>query len=178
MADQVKVTSIDALDAFRASLIVFATKARRSLDDVRDELRRTRLWLEHDQRTYWGREIGRRTKALNQAQADLMSARLSNLHDKIQVQQSLVLKAKRALAEADAKLANVKDWNRAYESCADPLAKRLEGLRHVLDHEMPKAIAYLVGVQRSLDAYTESSSVSVETPPAAPPPEPEPDGPS
>ena len=170
MADQVKVTSIDALDAFRASLILFVTKARRSLDDVGDELRRTRMWLEHDQRLHWEGEVARRTKALNQAQQDLMSARLSKLHDKIQVQQSAVLKARQAVAEAEARRGNVKTWNRNYEGSAGPLAKKLEGLRNVLDHDMPKAIAYLVNARRTLEEYTELPSAPADSAP-------EPDGP-
>ena len=34
MSDQAKVTSLDALDELRASLIIFMSKARRSLDDA------------------------------------------------------------------------------------------------------------------------------------------------
>ncbi|SRR5579862_673308 len=157
MADQVNVTSIDALDAFRASLIVFTMKARRCLDDARDDLRRTRLWLEHDQRVHWQREAAKRMKALNQAQQELMTAQLSKLHDAIQVRQAAVLKARRALEEAEAKRARVKAWSRDYESLADPLAKRLEGLRQALDHDMPKAIAYLVGALRALEGYSEAT---------------------
>ena len=54
MADQqAKVTSLDALEAFRSSAIVFASKARRAVDQASDEVRRTRYWLEGDRRTFW-----------------------------------------------------------------------------------------------------------------------------
>ena len=60
MSEQVKVTSIDALEAFRANLIVFLTKAHQSIDEVSDAIRRTRNWVQHDQRVHWEGEIRRR----------------------------------------------------------------------------------------------------------------------
>ena len=53
MSVQAKVTSVDALDAFRASMVIFVTKARGAVDTVRDRVRRTRNWLQHDQRVHW-----------------------------------------------------------------------------------------------------------------------------
>ena len=53
MAEQAKVTSLDALESFRAKLIVFLSKSRRSIDEVSDEIRRTRNWLQGEQRVHW-----------------------------------------------------------------------------------------------------------------------------
>ena len=64
---QANITSLEALDSFRSSLIVFLTKARRSLDEAGEEVRRTRQWVQHDQRTHWEGEFRRRTKQLEQA---------------------------------------------------------------------------------------------------------------
>ena len=50
MSEQAKVTSIDVLESFRAALIVFLTESRRSLDEVTDAVRRTRMWLQQEQR--------------------------------------------------------------------------------------------------------------------------------
>jgi len=66
----------------------------------------------------------------------------------------------------------VKTWNRNYEGSSAPIAKKLEGLRNVLDHDMPKAIAYLVNARRTLEDYTELPSA-----PAVADSPPEPDGP-
>lgn len=154
MATQAKVTSLDALESFRASLILFLTAARRSTDEVRDQVRRTRLWLQNDQRLHWEHEVRRWTKLLEQAKAELMGAKLSTLRDTSSAQQAAVLKAKRALTEAEEKLKAVKRWNRDFESAADPLVKRMEGLRDFLDQEMPKAITHLVQVLRTLESYT------------------------
>ena len=167
MAQQVRVTSIDALEALRSALIIFTSKARRSLDDVGDDVRRTRMWLQHDQRFHWEGQVRQREKKLGQAEQELLSAKLSGLRDNLVIQQNAVRKAKAALEEAEGKLRNVKRWNRDFDSAADPLVKRLESLRSYLDFELPDAIAYLVQAQRTLDAYTESPAP--EPAPAAPP---------
>lgn len=156
MIHQAKVTSLDALDAFRASLIIFLSKARRSLDDAGDELRRTRLWLQHDQRMRWENEVRKGRRVLEAAEQELFSAKLSGLRDDVSFQQNAVRKAKRALEHAEEKLRNVKGWSRNYEGVADPLAKRLEGLRQLLDFDLPKGITFLVEVQRTLEAYAET----------------------
>ncbi len=170
MASQVRVTSIDALEALRSALIIFMTKARRALDDVADEVRRTRMWLQHDQRFHWEGQVRQRQKKLGQAEQELLSAKLSGLRDSLVIQQNAVRKAKAELEEAEGKLRAVKRWNRDYDSAADPLLKRMEGLRSYLDFELPDAIAYLVQAQRTLDAYTEAPPP--EAAPAAPPPDP------
>ncbi len=78
MAEQVKVTSIDALETFRASLIIFLTEAHRSLDEVGDAVRRTRQWVQSDQRMHWEGEIRRRKKILDAAEAEFFGARLAS----------------------------------------------------------------------------------------------------
>jgi uncharacterized membrane protein YccC len=155
MANQVRITSIDALESFRANLIVFATKARGSLDGVADQVVRTRVWLQNDQRMHWEGEVRRRKKLLEQAEQDLYNARLSGLRDTAAVQQAAVHKAKRALAEAEDKLGKVKRWAQRFGGCAEPLMKRLERLRQLLEQELPGGITYLAQVQRTLEAYTD-----------------------
>ena len=168
MASQAKVTSLDALESFRASLIIFLTKGRRSLDDVGDEVRRTRQWVQNDQRLRWENELRRRRRDLAQAEQELFSAKLSGLRDSIAVPQAMARKAKAAVEEAEGKLRNIKRWNRDYDGLVDPLLKRLQGLREIFDHEMPHGITFLVGALRTLEAYSESAAPSAPNPsPAA-----------
>ena len=127
MAEQAKITSLDALERFRADLIVFITNAHRCVDEAGDEVRRTRQWLQGEQRMHWEGEARRRKRVLDQADADLYSARLSGLKDRTIVQEEAVRKAKRAMTEAEDKLRVLKKWNRDFDNCADPLVKRLEG---------------------------------------------------
>ena len=153
MATQAKVTSIDTLESFRASLILFLSKAHCSLDEVSDEVRRTRNWIQNDRRVHWEGEVRRRKRVLDQAEQELFSARMSVLRKTTTLQQAVVRKAKAALEEAEGKLRNVKNWNRSFDSSTEPLVKGMEGFRHFLDQTMPKAIAYLVRAQKTLESY-------------------------
>ena len=154
-SNQANVTSVDALDAFRSSLIIFQGKARRALDDATDELRRTRMWLQHEQRTRWENELKKRCRTLAAAEQELVSAKLSSLRDNITFQQNAVRKAKAAVAEAEEKLRMIRKWNQNFDAIADPLAKRLEGLRQFLDFNLPKGITYLVHAAQTLEAYAD-----------------------
>ncbi len=156
MAEQAKITSLDALERFRADLIVFITTAHRCVDEAGDEVRRTRQWIQGEQRMHWEGEARRRKRTLDQAEADLYSARLSGLKDRTIVQEEAVRKAKRAMGEAEDKLRVLKKWNRDFDSGIDPLVKRLEGMRYFLDHDLPKALTFLLQAQQTLEAYAES----------------------
>ena len=164
MAGEARITSIEALETFRSHLILFLAQAYRSVDEVSDEVRRTRQWIQLDRRTHWEGEIRRRRKALDAAQQELLSAKLSTLRDNLSVQQNGVRRAREALDHAEKKLRGVKIWNRDYDSRSEPLVKGLDNLRHYLDFDLPKALAYLVQAQATLEAYTET--------PAPPPPPP------
>jgi hypothetical protein len=166
MAEQAKVTSLDALESFRSAMIVFLTDSRRSLDEVGDAVRRTKQWLENDQRAKWESEIRRRTKVLQEAQAELFGSRISNLKTASAQKEEAVRKGRRAVAEAEEKLRNVKKWNKNYDSIVEPMLRQLEGLRGYLDHDMMKSLAFLVQAQKTLESYSEA----VPPPDSAPAP--------
>ena len=168
MDPRAHLTSLDALETFRASLIVYLIKARQSLDAVRDDVRRTRLWIQHDRRMHWEGQVRLRRKQLDQAEQDLFSAKLSALRESTGAQKMAVHKAKRALEEAEEKLRNVKLWTRDFDGHLDPRAKKLEALRQVLDFELPKAITYLVEILRTLDSYAGTHPVAVSGETAVP----------
>ena len=156
MGEQAKVTSLDALEHFRARLIVFIGKSRRAIDEATDEIRRTRQWVENDRRIFWEAQVKKAQKRLELAEAELMSARMSEFIDSPTTQQMLVRKARRALEEAEGKLRKVKEWTRRYSETADPLAKKLDSLRHHFDQVMPHGVTYLAEAQKLLEGYTET----------------------
>ncbi len=156
MAEQAKVTSIDALEALRAALIIFVDKAHQSVDQVGDDVRRMRSWVQDEQRMVWEREIRKRDRILGDAKQELMRVKLSGLRDNIFPQEEAVRRAKRALEHAEEKLQNVKRWTRDYDHLLEPLLKRLGSLNELLDHDLPKAISYLVQAQRTLESYAQT----------------------
>ncbi|MEO8206190.1 MAG: hypothetical protein ABI615_08410 [Chthoniobacterales bacterium] len=155
MGDQAKISSLDALESFRASLILFVHKTRASVEEVNAEIRRTSAWVQTDQRVHWEGEIRRRRKAYDQAQQELLSVRISSQKNDATLQMAAVRKTKQALEEAEEKMRYVKRWTRDYEPAVAPLTKKLESVRQVLDHDMPKAISYLLQTQKTLEGYTD-----------------------
>ena len=80
------------------------TKARTAVDQGSDEVRRARYWLEHDRRPHWENELKRRTRNLERAEQELLSAKYSEFNETQTMQRSAVRKAKEAVAEAEDKL--------------------------------------------------------------------------
>ena len=166
MAERAKVTSLDALDSFRTALLIFMEKAGKALDEVGDSVRRTRLWVNQEQRDYWVAERRRRQRKLEQAEQELYSSRLSPLDDPGTEAQMMVRRARRAIEEADDKLRVLKRWARDYDSVVEPLARRLETLNDLVQTKYPKAVSELSETLRILEDYAETRPA-----PQAPPEE-------
>jgi len=169
MPDRAKVSSLEALEDFRARLIVYRDKAARVLDEVGDEVTRTRLWLENDRPAYWQNQIRQRTRELEQAQQELFSAQLSGLREASYTQQAAVQKCRRAIHEAEDRLKVVKQWQRQFDQRAETPARQVEKLRHLLSVDLGQAIAWLAEATKTLTAYAELSPAGnpVAKPPAA-----------
>ena len=166
MPERAHVTSVEALESFRASLILYVSKARPTLEEVSADVVRTRLWLQNDQRTHWENQVRRRAKTLEQAQEALSSARMSHLREASTTEQMAVHRAKRALEEAEAKLKQLKQWNREFDSRVEPLVKQLEKLHNVLANDMLLAGAYLAQAIDTLAAYADIAPPSAAPAPA------------
>lgn len=153
MPNEANVRSIDELEAFRSNLIIFGSKARKAVDQVSEEMRRTRLWIETDRLPFWEAQVKKRTRLLEQAQQELLSARMSTLVDNPSLQQQNVRKAKAALEQAEDKLRAVRHWSRSFETTLLPMTKKLEGVCHFIDDDIPRAIIFMAQIIRTLDAY-------------------------
>ena len=163
MAERAQVTSFEAVESFRADLIVFLSRARAVLEEASDDVLRTRLWVQNDQRRLWEGETRVRGRKLEEARAELFNARLSQFQDSTLLQTMAVQRAERAVREAEAKLALLKKWGRDLENRTDPLVKQVTQLHGFLTIDMGRAVAYLVQVVKALEAYA-----GVPTPGAAP----------
>ena len=155
MPQTARVTSIEAIDAFKATLIVYLEKAGCVLDDVSDDVVRTRIWLQSDRQLHWKNQTRQRIRELAQAEQELLTARLSGMSEAIKSRQMAVNKARLALRDAEERLARVKQWMRQFETQVESRAKVVTQLRHSLAHDMRKAVAFLEGAATSLAAYAE-----------------------
>jgi predicted RNase H-like nuclease (RuvC/YqgF family) len=122
------------------------------------------MWLQHDQKTAWEGEYRRRNKALQQAEQELATARLSTHNESaMMARQATVAKIRRSITEAEDKIRRIKGWTQNYDSRADPLAKRLDSLRQYLDTDLPKAIGYLTNAQKILEDYAHGPGPALES---------------
>lgn len=153
MAEQAKVTSVEAIEQFRVALILFLSQARPALEEISGEISRAKSWLQNDQRRFWENELRVRGRKLEEAQQELFSARLSSFQETTSLQQMTVNRWQRAVRDAEEKLARLKKWDRELENRSEPLVKQAEQFHTFLTTEMPKAIAYLVQTVKTLEAY-------------------------
>jgi hypothetical protein len=156
MPQRAHVTSVEAIEAFRTALLVFLSKARPALEEVSSDVLRVRLWVQNDQRAHWDREMKRRSRQLEDAQAALFSANMSNLRDVTAAEQAAVHRAKHAVADAEEKLRRVKLWDRDFENRTEPLLKQTEKLNSYLAVDVPNAIAYLTEAINKLADYADA----------------------
>ena len=153
MPERAKVTSLEAIEDFRAKLIVYRDKASRVLDEVSDEVTRARLWLETDRPAHWQNQIKQRTRELEQAQQELFSAQLSGLRDASYTQQAAVQKCRRAIHDAEDRIKLVKQWQRQFDQRVASPARQVEKLRHTLSNDLGQAVFWLNEVTKSLTDY-------------------------
>jgi hypothetical protein len=164
---EAKVSSIDAIEAFRAALIVYASKMKPLLEDASDEALRTREWLSGDRRMFWENQMKVRRRKLEEAEQAVFSSRVSNLREVSSAEQAAVRRAKAALTEAEDKLRLVKRWSQEFDNLVEPQVKELESLHTELTNELPKAAAFLANLINSLHAYANVGAPVAVEPPAA-----------
>ncbi len=163
MADRAQVTSFEAVESFRADLIVFLSRARAVLEEASDDVLRTRLWVQNDQRRLWEGETRVRYQKLEGARAELFSAQLSQFHESTSLCLMAVQRAERANREAEAKMAVLKKWDRELENRTDPLVKQVTQFHSFLATDMKRAVAYLDQVVKTLEAYAGIASPGAAT---------------
>ena len=173
MAERAQVTSFEAVESFRADLIVFLSRARAVLEEASDDVVRTRLWVQNDQRRLWEGETRVRYQKLEEVRAELFSAQLSQFHESTALCLMAVQRAERANREAEAKMAVLKKWDRDLENRTDPLVKQVTQFHSFLATDMKRAVAYLDQVVKTLEAYagiptpgTSPTAARTETKPA------------
>lgn len=165
MATQAQVTSIEAIAAFRADLVVYLAQMKPALDEIAGEVLHTRSWLEGDRGRTWQQELRARNRRLEDAKQELFNASISQMGDAKSFQQMAVQKAQRAVREAEEKLLIIKKWDRELDNRSAPLVKQMEQLHGFLTVEMARAVAYLDQALRALDAYQSVAPRPAETKP-------------
>jgi len=156
---EARITNLEALERFRSSLVLFVERANLVLDEVSEEVKRTRSWLQTEQRLKLVQETKRRERELEQLEQELFSARLSDLAQKKTGAQNLVNRKRRELRELETTMRAVQSWLRSYDSTVEPAGRKVEKLRHHLDTDTARALAFLADAVRNLNAYLGDGSL-------------------
>ncbi|HWB03723.1 MAG TPA: hypothetical protein VG796_11920 [Verrucomicrobiales bacterium] len=168
MADEARVRSVESLEYFRSCLIVFLSKSKIAMGHAEDAVKRGRYWVEQEKHTHWMQELKKRNRKLAQAEAELLTAKLSKFKDSVMLQEKMARRAKEAVAEAEEKIRYVKKWIRDYDRVFDAAVKGLNHLGDYLEHDMPLAVAWLDQALRALASYLERERPSGGPKPAPP----------
>ena len=168
MPGQAQITSVEALEAFRADLIVYLSQMQPVIDEVGSEMMRMKFWLQNDQRQVLESQARQRQRRLEEAQAELFNARLSTLQESTILQTMAVQKNQRAIQETEHKLGRLKKWDRDLENLAGPLLKPVDQLRGFLATDMAKAVAYLNQAIQALEAYKKVATPAAPGAPGSP----------
>ncbi|HXD01476.1 MAG TPA: hypothetical protein VN048_19225 [Verrucomicrobiae bacterium] len=155
MSQRAKITSVEAIQAFRTKLLIYLSKARPALEEASSEVMRVRVWMEMEKRPYWMKQFLVRSQRLEEAESVLFAARLSSVGKVSAAQQGAVQKARAAVTEAEEKLRGLGRWQRDYEKSTGPLLKQLEKLDNLLALDIPNAVAYLNEAIDTLQKYAD-----------------------
>jgi uncharacterized protein YoxC len=161
MATKANITSVEAIEAFRANLIVYISKARPTLEEVNSELARTKNWVQSTQKGHYTGVMKQRGRALEEARAGLFSAKLSNFREAASAEQLALSKAKTAYDHAEQKMRMIRRWDRDFENKTEPLAKQLEKVHTILADDLAKAVHQLGNIVRLLNDYAGMKAPSI-----------------
>ncbi|MEM7754253.1 MAG: hypothetical protein AAF297_01305 [Planctomycetota bacterium] len=156
MADKARVTSIEALEVFRPSLIKFTEETSTALLGAEADAGRTAQWLRGEMIPYWKKEVRIRQEDVTRAKSKLTVKQAQKDDDqRVTVdERKAVEKAKRRLVEAEEKFTRSRAWARRLEKAQDDFRGAIGSFKTIVEHEMPKAIARLDHSIATLDAYT------------------------
>ena len=157
MDGYVKVGSIDALKRFRAALWKYAETASAALGSAEVDVRRTLVWLDQEQQSYWKGQIRRRgaevTKAKERVRQKKLYKAVDGSHAAAVEEEHALRLALRRLEQARRKLEHVLDWRRKLAREVEQYRARVQGLAVMVEADIPNAAAQLQRMIDALGAY-------------------------
>jgi hypothetical protein len=157
MPQGANLQSLEMLRELQGVLWKFREACTGALDDVEAELRRTVIWLETEQDSYWKSQIRLRHEAVERAKEALRSKKIfkdaSGRPQSVVEEQKVLKIATERLAEAEQKLANVRKWVRALQKEIELYKGSVGRLSHSVESLVPAAVHQLDRMMVSLEAY-------------------------
>lgn len=153
-----RVESLEALTGFQKVLWKFQTDANAALGDAESELRRTLLWLELEQDSFWKDQIRKRQTAVERAKEAVRMKTLFKDHSgrpqSAVEEQKELQRALARLAEAEQKNANVRRWVLSLQKEIELYKGSVQRLATSVESLVPAGIAHLDRLVADLQAYS------------------------
>lgn len=158
--NQVQVDSIDVLRRFQAALREYAEAVQDVYGTLTLETQRTVDWVDHDRMSYWPAETRRATDQLTESLNALERKHVTvDRRDppSCTEEKMAVAAARRRLREVEEKVAAVRRWSPLVKHQADEYRGVLAKLSHLVETDLPQAIAALERMATALEKYTKPS---------------------
>ena len=156
-----RVTSIEAVRAFKAALEKYQKALSDSLSSLSTETNRAVEWLEADRMAYWPNEVRDSSDELAEAKNALARKELSIGSDEKRSayeEKKAVQKAKERQRYCQQRYNNTKHWLRIVGHDVDEFQGLLGSIGHFSESDLPKAIAKLEQLASALEKYASQTS--------------------
>jgi len=167
MSQFARISSLDALREFKASIADFAEQAGLALSESQADVQRTIWWIQNDRNSHWQREIKKRAEKVVQAKAELFKKQLADNDARTSaiLERKNLAKAQHALEEAEEKLKRVKKWSQALERELMLFKAGCGQVSGAVAGDLPTAIGRFDKMIQSLEAYVSLAAPSMGTSP-------------
>lgn len=157
MSQGARLDSIEKLKDLRVVLALFMDAARTGLLEAEAEIQRLGLWLKNDQVRHWKSQMMTRGELVARAKIALNQKKLTRTplggHYSCVDEEKALQAAKRRLAEAEEKLANVQKWCRRLDEEVFEYKGQTQALARAVDSDLPVAVAQIDRMLDSLESY-------------------------
>ncbi|QEG32983.1 hypothetical protein [Bythopirellula goksoeyrii] len=156
MSESANITSVEAIERFRAALAKFEKRTQGALDNLSSELQRATTWLEHDCPHYWKVQENNAADAVHQAKLDVERCLIFAVTDErpaCREERAALQVAKNRLTYCHDKKGLVKHWQSVMHHEMFEYSGRIGHLRRILETELPAARAKLQLIMRRIEGY-------------------------
>ena len=156
MSKQAKITSVEALDSFRAAVVQFRSLTMRGLSGVQQDVRRLQYWVDKEQPMAWRQRVRKSQAEMDNARSDMERAKISRPNDTAQMffeQRRAMERARAKQREAEERLELLKKWSRRLDHQATLLRSGLQPLTNMLEADLDLLVARMNVLAKHIDAY-------------------------
>ena len=175
MANSANIDSFDAIKAFRAALIKFASAAGSSLTEADADMMRTVNWLDREQTSYWQTQIRKRQEFVSRCKEAVRQKKVfkdaTGRTPSAVDEEKVLQKALKHLNEAEQKLVAVRKWKGRLQKEIDLYKGSIQGFATAIESDVPTAVATLDKALKSLEAYVALKAPELAPTPAPPEPD-------